>query len=189
MVEVKLIGYFFKYLSIAISAPVSILIATALILMSGVDYSFIMAIVLILIGFLLFKITQNISKTKHKKLKKQYERLNKATELIGQIREVRQLGCQDIIPKETQKFRLVENLYNFIVYCYISLYDTILNIIPVIVILFVFFKQRFATEDKSISASELYSIFAYSSLITYPLKYLRSFAISTYDLVFAAERL
>ncbi len=45
MVEVKLIGYFFKYLSIAISAPVSILIATALILMSGVDYSFIMAAV------------------------------------------------------------------------------------------------------------------------------------------------
>lgn len=79
MVEVKLIGYFFKYLSIAISAPISIVIATILLLISGVDYSLIMAVVLVFIVLLLFKITRDISKVKHKKLNKQYERLNKAT--------------------------------------------------------------------------------------------------------------
>lgn len=74
-------------------------------------------------------------------------------------------------------------------YCLTYLYDTVLAVIPLLIIGFVFLKQQFDISDKTISAAELYAIFNYSTLITYPLKYLRSFYNSTHDMFFALRRL
>lgn len=152
MIDVKLVGYFFKYVSIAISSPATVLMATALLLLSGQPYSIIMALVLIQFTLVLLVIAQRMAANKRDKFEHQYERVNSAVELITQIKELRSLGYEYLLEEKAKSFRTKENASNFSVYCYTYLYDCLLAAIPIGVILWVLLKQQVDPTDKSISA-------------------------------------
>ena len=72
MIDVKLVGYFFKYVSVAVSSPVTLLFATILLLFSGQSYNIIMAFVLLQFASVLFFIAQRMSAHKRNKFEQQY---------------------------------------------------------------------------------------------------------------------
>jgi hypothetical protein len=61
MIDVKLVAYFFKYITIALTAPTIIIMGTVFLLVAGQSYSIMMTITLIILSFILFTIVRWIS--------------------------------------------------------------------------------------------------------------------------------
>jgi hypothetical protein len=52
MIDVKLVAYFFKYITIALTAPTIIIMGTVFLLVAGQSYSIMMTITLIILSFI-----------------------------------------------------------------------------------------------------------------------------------------
>jgi hypothetical protein len=64
MVDVKLVGYFFKYVTYGLTSPTALLMGTFFVLSSGQPYTIIMAAILLMVASLLRLITETMSKRK-----------------------------------------------------------------------------------------------------------------------------
>ncbi len=92
MLDVKLVGYFFKYASFGVTTPVTLCMSLLLALLFGQPYSMICSLVMIVVGYVLLLIAKNIGERRKHKLDLFNQRIITATELITQIKQIREQG-------------------------------------------------------------------------------------------------
>lgn len=72
MIDVKLVGYFFKYITHGLTAPTVLIVGTFMTLSSGQPYSILMALTLMAVVLLLKIISEFMYRKKREKLRYQY---------------------------------------------------------------------------------------------------------------------